>query len=249
MKKLSIYLFLTTISFFFSCSSSAVTEVFEGGGAEYLPLSIGKYMIYRVDSIQYDTMSGQGVVIDTQRLFYKDIVTDTFRNKEQNLVFSIDHLEKKTTNGIFQLKNVYFMYMDDNQAYRIEENIKKIVFPVPFSKSTNWNAFVDVNNFTKLEIKGETLEPYSDKWNFTVSSLNTTETIEGKTYNNIARFEGKNNQSNTQRNRLSIEKFAPNIGLLYKEIRILDTEIIDKIDWEKKAQKGFILKQYLIDHN
>jgi hypothetical protein len=249
MKKIFAACIFLFIVLNFGCNSSATVEPFEGGGAEYMPLTIGKYFVYRVDSIQYDTMSGSGVVIDTQKLYFKDVVTDTFRNKEKNLVYSIDHFEKKNLNASFLIKNVYYLYHANNQAYKVDGNVEKIVFPTPFSKGTNWNAFVNVNTFSRLEIKGETLEPYSDKWNFSVNALNTTETIEGKQYTNIARFDGKTNSSNTQRFRLSIEKYAKNIGLVYAENRILDTEIIDKIDWEKKAQKGYILKQYLIEHN
>jgi hypothetical protein len=249
MKKIFAACIFFFIVFNFGCSSSNTVEPFEGGGAEYMPLTIGKYFVYRVDSIQYDTMNGSGVVVDTQKLYYKDVVSDTFRNKEKQLVYTVDHFEKKSLNASFQLKNVFFLYYANNQAYRMEDNIEKVVFPTPFSKPINWNAFSTANAFTKLEIKGETLEPYSDKWNFSLISLNIPEVIEGKQYADIARFDGKTNTSNTQRFRLSVEKYAKNIGLVYKEIRILDTEIIDKIDWEKKAQKGFILKQYLIEHN
>jgi hypothetical protein len=52
--------------------------------------------------------------------------------------------------------------------------------------------------------------------------------------------------------RLAHEKYARGVGLVYRELWILDTQCIEDcigMTWEQKAEKGFILKQTLIDHN
>ncbi|MEL6865958.1 MAG: hypothetical protein AAFP19_16145, partial [Bacteroidota bacterium] len=49
--------------------------------------------------------------------------------------------------------------------------------------------------------------------------------------------------------RYSIEKYARNIGLVYREMRILDTQAIVDDPWEEKAQKGFIIRQQITRHN
>ena len=52
--------------------------------------------------------------------------------------------------------------------------------------------------------------------------------------------------------KLSEEKYAKGVGLIYRAMKILDTQcIIDCqfLEWEDKAEKGYILTQQIIDYN
>ena len=52
--------------------------------------------------------------------------------------------------------------------------------------------------------------------------------------------------------REAIEKYARNVGLIEKQMRILDTQCIIECEgepWEVKAEKGFILKQRILEFN
>jgi hypothetical protein len=52
--------------------------------------------------------------------------------------------------------------------------------------------------------------------------------------------------------RRSRVKYAKGIGLVYRELWVLDTQCIEQCDgkpWEEKAEKGFILSQTITAHN
>lgn len=58
------------------------------------------------------------------------------------------------------------------------------------------------------------------------------------------------NNENLIEYRYGIEQYAKNVGLVYRELWILDTQKIDPtLPWKQKAEKGFILKQKIIAHN
>jgi uncharacterized small protein (DUF1192 family) len=45
----------------------------------------------------------------------------------------------------------------------------------------------------------------------------------------------------------SVEKYAKNIGLVYKELWRLDAQLVDDQKYEDNAVFGFILRQYAVD--
>ena len=68
----------------------------------------------------------------------------------------------------------------------------------------------------------------------------------------------KNNQSNPFERRLVREKYAKEVGLVAREMFIFDSDYCNEepvpldcetIAWEDKAEKGFILRQVIIDFN
>jgi hypothetical protein len=57
-------------------------------------------------------------------------------------------------------------------------------------------------------------------------------------------------EENTIERRYALEKYARGVGLIYKEYEILDSQCSTCTEpWSEKAEKGFILKQTLIEYN
>ena len=46
----------------------------------------------------------------------------------------------------------------------------------------------------------------------------------------------------------SVERYAKNIGLVYKELWRLDAQLVDNQTYENNSVFGFILKQYAIQY-
>ena len=46
----------------------------------------------------------------------------------------------------------------------------------------------------------------------------------------------------------SIEKYAKNIGLVYKELRFLKSQNNIGLPWEERAEQGYILRMSIIDY-
>ena len=74
-------------------------------------------------------------------------------------------------------------------------------------------------------------------------SYGKAEKIGTKDYADVLTIQAQSDPKILTEKRYSLEKYAKGVGLVYREIRILDTQKLDaSTAWEKKAQKGFITK-------
>ena len=85
-------------------------------------------------------------------------------------------------------------------------------------------------------------------WNYRLREFAVADTIGGMNYDEVMVIEQANNENSIELRRAQ-EKYAKGIGLVYRELYILDTQCIADCEgqtWEEKAEKGMILKQTLI---
>ncbi len=217
-------------------------------GYEYYPLKVGKYLIYQVDSITYDNINNQTVKIGASR-YVKELVADTFRNALNEQIFRLERYDKVTASDPWQLRNVWSVSRESEQLVKTEDNFRfiKLVFPVRKGKSWNGNAYFDPT--TIIKVADESIEVFKN-WNYNYTSIDKPEIINGIQYDSVAVVSQVDDQNNLIELRFSKEKYAKNIGLVSKEMKILDTQkISSKEPWENKAEKGFIMFQKLIEHN
>jgi hypothetical protein len=100
-----------------------------------------------------------------------------------------------------------------------------------------------------MVINGERLEPFILEWNYIYNYLDQAETVGAQFYDKVCKVTEVDDE-NALEKRFSVMKYAKGVGLIYKEQWILDTQIFDNtIPFIEKAQKGMILRQYLISHN
>jgi len=223
-------------------------------GYEYFPLEIGKFMEYRLDSVIYDTTS-IGVTRDTNVWFIREEVVDTFRDLSNELNFRIERQQRTTQADPWEIESVYASILKEDQAIRIEDNFRfvKMVFPLNLGDIWDGNIFID--DETIVTIAGESIELFKS-WSYELDRLDELEVVGNMPYDSVMTIFQANNQEGAEPNLIELryaqEKYVKNLGLVYKEMRILDTQCIADCvgqTWEDKAQKGFILIQTLIDHN
>lgn len=228
--------------FLISCGKNETETATPNRGKDYYPLSIGTTALFDLDSVIYDPVPG-GVQIDTYRWQAREILSDTARSKTGNLVFIVDRSIKTKTSVNWTERETFGASLTSEYALLSENSLTYIKFPTYFDVGTNWdgNRFNDVS--TKLEVAGEILEPFSKKWTFEVLSYGKSEKIGTKDYADVLTVQAQSDPKILTERRYSLEKYAKGVGLIYREIRILDTQKLDaSIAWEKKAQKGFIVK-------
>ena len=234
---------------FVACRLNDVDEAFNiKAGYEYYPLKVGKYLVYKVDSITYDNVNNQTVKIGASR-YVKELVADTFRNSLNELVYKLERYDKVDLNDPWELRNVWSASRQEEQLVKTEDNFRfiKLVFPIRKGKSWNGNAYFDPT--TIIQVADESVEVFKN-WNYNYTSIDKPETINGIRYDSVAVVSQVDDQNNLIELRFSKEKYAKNIGLVSKEMKILDTQkISSKEPWENKAEKGFIMFQKLIEHN
>ncbi len=241
---------LSVLLLLFACKSKTVLEDFQlDYGYDYFPLEIGKYWEYSVDSILFDT-TGMGVVIEETSSFLREEVVDTFRDNKNRLVYTIERFYRPDEMTVWTVQSVSYALLDGTQLEVVDNNLRyiRMVFPLEDGEIWDGNQFIDPT--TMITIKGELLEIFKG-WNYEIESLGEVDVIDNVTYDEVLSITQAASE-NVIELRESSEKYARGIGLIHREMRILDTQCIsgcEGLAWESKAQKGFTLVQSLIAHN
>ncbi len=253
MIKHSLILFLlaSTIILFQGCKGSSTYEDFQVDfGYDYFPIEIGKYRTYVVDSTLYDIGDNEIIIVSNSRTFVKHLVADTITDNLGRLAYKIERYERLSDTLDWEIKDIWIALRTDKGAEWIEENLRflKMVFPLKQGVDWDGNRYIDIT--TIIPIAGESVEVFKS-WAYEVLSVDESELIGDLAFENVATISQANSE-NLIELRYSLEKYAKDIGLVYREMKILDTQcIIDCVDdtWEEKAEKGFILTEQIIDWN
>ena len=217
-------------------------------GLEYFPLEVGKFVVYEVDSTIFDP-NGDSMIFSS-KTFVKEEIIDTLSDNNGNLLFKIEHFERVADSLPWVIKKVLTESIQDNQGIRTEDNLRFIKLTFPVKKSTTWDGNVHFNDGLIVTVEGETLEMFKG-WRYRVNQVNEPLTIGSFQFDETTTVEEANNENLIELRR-STAIYAKGIGLVYRELWILDTQCIDDCigkPWEEKAEKGFILKQTILNHN
>jgi hypothetical protein len=237
---LSICLFLII-----SCGEN-VTETFEQNGKDYYPLAIGKSITYNVDSVIYDPEATGFVKIDTTKWQFREDIVDTFKGIDGKTQYKIERFERRLGTTKWVIGKVLSASVTDQYALRDEDNLRFVKFPISFLEKTSWNGNA-FNDSLKVIIAGELLELFSKKWDYQIESFGKSETIGGKVFDDVLTVVAKTDPKILTETRSTVEKYAKGVGLVSREFKILDTQKLDgTIAWEKKAEKGAIIRQVFV---
>jgi hypothetical protein len=198
-------------------------------------------------------------LISETKTYVREEIVDTLLDNLGNTLFKVERFTKKDSISQWEISKVLTQAMYDNQAFRTEDNLKYIplVFPIRENKSWNGNVFIDV--FQSISVNGEPVEIFKEWSSHRMRNIDSPETIGTFDFENVLSVTASNSSNNNLEQRLWTEKYVKGIGLVYRELWILDTQcesccgndlaVCDALPWEEKAEKGFILKQVITDHN
>ncbi len=245
-------LFAISTIFFQSCPSGTEADPIEFG-YDYFPLEIGKYIEYDVDSIIYDIGVGNTVIKRENSIQVREEVTDSFADNEGRQVYRIERFERENETEEWRVNDVWTAAATDRQAERTEENLRFIKMVFPVSDNTNpWdgNKYIDEN--LVISVAGESIFLFKN-WLYQYDEIGIPIEVNGLNFDDVVEIY-QAADSNFIEMRLSYERYARGIGLIEREIRILDTQCIDDCPepewtWEEKAEKGFIVRQKIRDYN
>lgn len=212
-------------------------------GYDYAPTNIGKYIVYDVDSTVYDDFAN-----DTLYFKYRikekleENITDNEGRAAIKLVRYIKVYDPNTSydNMPWQIKDVWSYTKTATTLEVVEENVRftKLIFPMIEDATWNGNAH-------------NTLGTRDYKYNY----IDQTETINGTTFDKVLYVEQKDDKlKNVIHREFYIEKFAKNIGLVYKEIKDLNSGTVTLnpngtiVPVENRIKSGIIYKQIYVTH-
>ena len=254
MKK--IFLPFTVIIALFSCEQQT-TDVFSiDFGYNYLPVEVGKFYEYRSDSIIYDP-SETGTEILSSSTFVREEIVDTTTDNTGETWYIIERSERSDEAQQWQIRRVYRISRSEDQALRNEDNLDLVTMVFPLEEGKEWDATQFFDETLIVTVAGESIEQYKS-WGAQLVRLGQSYTVEGMEFEDVAEVRYADNENLIER-RFAQEVYARDIGLVYREMVILDTQcqvccnadfaICEEIDWEEKAEKGYILRQYITDFN
>lgn len=217
-------------------------------GFDYFPLSVGKFITYQVDSTIFDPTADTPVYY-SQRLV-KEEITDTLHDLSGNVLYKIERYERVADTLPWQVMKVFTASLQDNQAVVTEDNLRFIRLTFPVEKNERWDGNAHFDPTLIVTVAGESIEMFKG-WQYKTLSVGEPDSVGVMTFPEVAAVQESDNENLIELRR-SFAKYAKGIGLIYRELWILDTQCIEQCagkTWEEKAEKGFILRQTIIEHN
>jgi hypothetical protein len=221
---------------FFSCSKKKVPEDLSNLGLDYYPTKLGKYVVYDVDSIVYTQLPKDTLVFKYR---IKEKLTDTFSDNLGQPAIRLERYIKtynpaKSYDSIpWTVKEVWMVNANFKTIQVVESNVRftKLIFPIQENASWDGNA----NNS-------------AETWDYSYTYIDRSEKINGLLLENVAHVKQKDYRTLISYQYYT-EKYAKEIGLVYREIKdLLSNNIIANKPVEERIESGIIYKQTLVTY-
>lgn len=249
MKRNMVFIFTAFILIFFSCVKNETTQINLDADKNYFPLQVGKYWEFEVDSVLFR----QGKLLDSVRFFAREEIvlqgTDSI-----GPVFTILRSQKNKMSDSWFPTASYTARVSDQKALRNESNLNFIKLVFPIYTGLSWNGLANIQTDQVFDIEGESVAVYTDWESFRVREPVGSYMHGTLNFNEVITVL-QTDEDNLINRRYSVEKYAKNVGLVYKEMMILDCNNTinncgnSSLPWRSRATKGFILRQQIIKHN
>ncbi len=221
---------------FFSCAKKKIPQDESLLGLDYYPTTIGKYVIYDVDSTIYNSLT-QDTVVTKYRI--KEKITELFTDNEGQDALRLERFIKKYNPNkpydsiAWAIKEVWMVNANKKSVQVVEGNVRftKLVFPI--QQGANWNG-------NAKNTIGE--------WMYTYEYIDKAETIGSKQLDKVLNVKQKNYRTLISYQNYT-EKYAKGVGLVYREITdILSNNVIVNVPVEGRIEDGLIYKQTLVTY-
>lgn len=215
--------------------------------SDYLPLQVGSSITYDLDSTIF-TNFNQNLTVRHYQAQYKieNQTTDNLGNPG----YIINRYLRIDSTQDWAIDNVFTVYPTGKSIEYIQDNLRFIKLMTPIAEGFSWkgNSYLAYDPYRSYVFANPA---FMEDWNYTYENINQPLMIGSKSFDNtITVFEVSDSTGNPAvagteyaEKTYSIEKYAKDIGLIYKEF----------IHWEYQAAdntyKGFGEKLSIIDHN
>lgn len=200
---------------FCGCKKDTVLPPVDMGYA-YFPVNPGHWVIYKVDSTNWDDFTG---IVDTFQFEIKEYIESEYLDNEGRPTARLERYKRQNDTSAWYLKDVWVMNRTSATAEKVEENIRflKLIFPAKSGQTWNGNIY---NTLGKQEYEfNDVNEPY------TAGNMQFDSTVTVLQANEITLISED----------IANEVYAKGVGLVYKKYR----SIIKKPTGEIEKGKDF----------
>jgi hypothetical protein len=199
-----IFLILTSV-LIFSCKKTTIDPYDQG--EDYFPGTVGSYVIYDVDSTYYDDFFDPIKVVNVKYQL-KEKIESIYADNEGRPTLKIDRYIKYYDSLTpyadinWTLRNIWFVNKTESTLEKVENNVRyvKLIFPVKA------NVFWNLNNQNTINER-----------KLSYVNIDITTTIDSTVYSSVLQTEYDDGDIVLTNREYYTEKYAKNIGLIYKE--------------------------------
>lgn len=240
MMRYFIFAFILSVM---SCSSDGTDQSLLDEGYDYFPIiEKGTTYLYEVEQTLY-TNDGNEILSE---VFYQREETIESESLDRNQgSFRTEIWQSKTGSDPWKFIGNSSLELNPLQAVGQENNARIVSLSFPTSQGKEWDGLTLLGDVELINVGGESMDFYKN-WSFKILDIGPVDT-----YDDVVSIQQADHENAVER-RYSIEKYAKNIGLIYKEQMILDTQCLTECEgmpWEEKAQKGIIMRKSLVSIN
>ncbi len=192
----------------------------------YYPAKLGSAFIYNLQSIVIDAPSGY---YDTSNYFIKEVLSSYFIDNLGDSAIKIERFIREAETDTWSSFDVWFANPYEDELHIIEENIRYVKIKNPMNAGNSWNGN-KYNSTDTLDLFNYEIKPFSN------------EIINGILYDSILTIQQRYDSSLIDKI-LYQEKYAKNIGLVYKEQTEINSQNPNvNIPIENRIITGIIFK-------
>ncbi|MBK9270106.1 MAG: hypothetical protein IPM48_00780 [Saprospiraceae bacterium] len=249
MRKTYLFLFLSVLLINLRCDKGKDGSDEPIVGYHYVPFQIGDEWIYETDSIFFNKTNI--IERDTVKNFILVQVIDSVHTAPGEIEYALDYSRSTNPEGPWIFADNAFATIGKSWMIRTEFGLDFIALAFPVRKFQRWNGVSRFSNRNHIIIRGELFEPFN-YWNgdsYYYKNILVKEQIGSHTYEDVVQVEEVDYEDDLNRI-YSESRYAGNIGLVYRELWLLKSQIDDpNLSWDEKAERGLILRQKLHSHN
>ena len=244
MKKLCLYILPIFFLFFLACKK---TDTYNSDQlTDYVQLQIGRYITYRMDSLQFINFNTEDTIIS---YLAKDVVTDSVVDNLGRPSWRVTRYLSDTTGTSPWVENESYLITATRESVEVvENNLRFLKLKLPIANGYTWKG----NSFIETESLYSDY-PYLDNWDYTYDSVGLPYSLPSGivpvAFVVHQRDVEKGNDTSYIRTRdFSEEAYGKGIGLIYKNF--LHTEYQPpNIGTPVATTTGYGLKLSMVDHN
>jgi len=198
MKKILLCFCILAMITSLSCNDDETSNTPSGLIYSYFPVNVGHEVIYDVVHITKDDFNSDD---DTAIYQVKEIIESQFEDNEGRTTQRIERYTRSTPNDPWVISDVWTSNLTPTRAEKKEENISYVKLVFPINTNAEWNG----NTLN-------TLEPQT----YSYMNIHESDMVGGITFDSTISVL-QNEIDYFTNYGYEIEKFAPGVGLIYKQ--------------------------------
>jgi hypothetical protein len=228
------------------CSCNKSNPLVTDTPADYYPMHVGNFIIYRMDSLKYINVGSQDTLISYHA---KEVVEDSISDNLGRPSYRVTRYLSDTNEISQWVPSIAYMVTPLKGSVEVvENNLRFIKLVTPVQDGISWlgNAYID----TKSD---NSPVPYMDGWNYTYANTGLPfDVLAGTipttvTVNEADNVSGLGDNSYTQ-TIYSAEIYGKNIGCIYKKF-LYSVYQSPNVEYPQGATIGYGLTFNMVSHN